>query len=105
MDLQRSSRRARAIVALVGSALVCAPASAYDRDKSDIVELRNGNHLTGDIVSMEYGTLTLKTDQMGTLRIEWPAVRSVSSKFAFAIEQTGGAKFYGTSPPAPTAPP
>jgi len=88
-------RVARAIVALFAGALACAPASAYDRDKSDIVELRNGNHLTGDIVSMEYGTLTLKTDQMGTLRIEWPAVRSVSSKYAFALAQTGGAKFYG----------
>lgn len=93
--LLRTSRRVRTIVAVVVSALVCAPASAYDRDKTDIVELRNGNHLTGDIVSLEYGTLTLKTDQMGTLRIEWPAVRSVSSKYAFAIAQTGGAKFYG----------
>ncbi len=83
------------------TALVCAPASAYDRDKSDVVELRNGNHLTGDIVSMEYGTLTLKTDQMGTLRIEWPAVRSVSSKFAFGIAQTGGTKFYGVLSTSP----
>ena len=98
---QRSSRPARALAALLASALVCAPVSAYDRDKSDVVELRNGNHLTGDIVSLEYGTLDLKTDQMGTLRIEWPAVRSVSSKFAFAIEQTGGAKFYGTIAPSP----
>ena len=28
--------------------------------------LRNGNYLTGDIVSLEYGILSLKTDQMGT---------------------------------------
>ena len=75
--------------------LACAPASAYDRDKSDVVLLRNGNYLTGDIVSLEYGSLTLKTDQMGTIRIEWPAVRTVSSKFAFAVERIGGAKYYG----------
>jgi RimJ/RimL family protein N-acetyltransferase len=59
------------------------------------VLLRNGNYLTGDIVALEYGTLTLKTDQMSTLRIEWPAVRSISSKFAFAVERIGGAKYYG----------
>jgi hypothetical protein len=88
-------------VALIAAKLICTPAYGYDRDKSDVVELRNGNHLTGDIVSMEYGTLSLKTDQMGTLRIEWPAVRSVSSKFAFAIEKTGGAKFYGTISTSP----
>ena len=88
------------------SALVCAPASAYDRDKSDVVELRNGNHLTGDIVSMEYGTLTLKTDQMGTLRIEWPAVRSVSSKYAFAHCANRGSEILRHPwPPAPMAPP
>jgi hypothetical protein len=92
----RSRRAASAILALIACALHCAPAYAYERDKSDVVVLRNGNYLSGDIVSMEYGTLTLKTDQMGTLHIEWPAVRSVSSKFAFAIEQQGGAKFYGT---------
>jgi hypothetical protein len=90
-----------AIAVLIATELLCAPAHGYERDKSDIVQLSNGNYLTGDIVSMEYGTLALKTDQMGTLRIEWPAVRAVSSKFAFAIEKTGGAKFYGTITTSP----
>src|SRR5579862_2255853 len=87
--------RVTALLSLLACVLLCAPALAYDRDKSDDVLLRNGNYLTGDIVSMEYGALSLKTDQMGTLRIEWPAVRSVSSKFAFAVERIGGAKYYG----------
>jgi hypothetical protein len=91
----RKCRATSAIVVMIVCALFCAPASAYDRDKSDVVVLRNGNYLTGDILSLEYGTLSLKTDQMGTLRIEWPAVRSVSSKFAFAVERIGGAKYYG----------
>lgn len=90
-----------ALAALLACALLCAPAYAYDRDKSDVVILRNGNTLSGDIVSMEYGTLTLSTDQMGKIRIEWPAVRSVSSKYAFAVERTGGAKFYGTLATSP----
>src|SRR5262249_4598574 len=64
-------------------------------DKSDVVVLRNGNYLTGDIHALEYGTLTLETNDMGTLRIEWPAVRSLTSKFAFAVERRGGAKSYG----------
>jgi Protein of unknown function, DUF481 len=83
------------LAALLSCALACAPAQGYDRDKSDVVVLRNGNYLTGDIVGLEYGTLTLKTDQMGTLNIEWPAIRSLSSKFAFAVERRGGAKSYG----------
>jgi hypothetical protein len=81
---------------LAASVLVWGLAGAYDRDKSDVVRMRNGDHLTGDIVSLEYGKLALKTDKMGTLSIEWAAVQSVASKFAFAIERRGGAKFYGT---------
>jgi hypothetical protein len=80
----------------LASLLACGPAFAYDRDKSDVVTLRNGDHISGDIVSLEYGKLALKTDKAGTVYIEWPAVRSVSSKFAFAVERIGGAKFYGT---------
>ena len=89
------TRAAAGLLALLASMLASLPARAYDRDKSDVVVLRNGNYLTGDILSLEYGTLTLKTDQMGTLHIEWPAVRSISSKFAFAVERTGGLKSYG----------
>ena len=92
---RRRGGAASAILLLIAYALVSAPAHAYDRDKTDVVVLRNGNYLTGDIVSLQYGKLTLKTDQMGTLNIEWPAVRSVKSKFAFAVERIGGAKYYG----------
>jgi hypothetical protein len=67
----------------------------FDRDKSDVVTLRRGDRIYGDIVSLQYGLLTVKTDNMGTLSIEWPAVRSISSKFEFAVERSGGVNSYG----------
>jgi hypothetical protein len=67
----------------------------FDRDKSDVVTLRPGDRIYGDIVSLQYGLLTVKTNNMGTLSIEWPAVRSISSKFEFAVERSGGVNFYG----------
>jgi uncharacterized protein DUF481 len=85
----------RALLLLLASLLVCGSAWSYDRDKSDVVTLRNGDRLSGDIVSLEYGILTLKTDNMSTLSIEWPAVRAVSSKFAFSIERNDGSKQAG----------
>ena len=91
-----AAQRAGSIcLALFASLLLGGPAFGYDRDKSDVVIMRNGDHMSGDIVSLEYGTLTLKTDKAGTVYIEWPSVRSVSSKFAFAVERIGGTKFYG----------
>jgi Protein of unknown function, DUF481 len=87
--------RTAGLLLLLGTVLVCGLAWGYARDKTDVVTLRNGDHLSGDIVSLEFGVLTLKTDNMETLSIEWPAVRSVTSKFNFAIERRGGTKYHG----------
>ncbi|HXI67532.1 MAG TPA: DUF481 domain-containing protein [Steroidobacteraceae bacterium] len=86
---------AAAVLLLLGSVLVAGLAWGYARDKSDVVVLRNGDRLSGDIHSLEFGILTLSTDNMSTLSIEWPAVRSVTSKFGFAIERRDGTKYYG----------
>jgi len=83
------------LLLLVAGVLACALAWSYSRDKTDVVTLRNGDHISGDIVSLEFGILTLKTDNLSTLSIEWPAVRSLTSKFAFAIERRDGSKYYG----------
>jgi len=92
----RTLRHAAApLLLLLGSLLACGLAWGYARDKTDVVMLRNGDHLSGDIVSVEFGILTLKTDNMSTLSIEWPAVRSVTSKFDFAIERRDGSKYHG----------
>src|SRR5262249_32151328 len=88
--------QAAALLLLLASMLGSPLAWGYARDKSDVVVLRNGDHLSGDIASLEFGILTLKTDNMSDLSIEWPAVRSIKSKFAFAIERRDGTKFHGT---------
>src|SRR5262252_3768191 len=92
------SRQLHPIVAallLLWSVLGCGLAWGYARDKSDLVVLRNGDRISGDIHSLEFGILTLSTDNMSTLSIEWPAVRSVTSKFEFAIERRNGTKYHG----------
>ena len=93
--MHRPRSHTAALLLLTGSVLASALAWGYERDKSDVVMLRNGDRLSGDIVSLEFGILTLKTDNMSTLSIEWPAVRSVHSKFAFAIERRDGSKYDG----------
>jgi uncharacterized protein DUF481 len=86
---------AHLLIAIVIGSLVCTPGWGFERDKSDVVTLRNGDRVTGDIISLRQGILTVKTKSMGTLSVEWPAVRSISSKFAFAVERIGGLNFYG----------
>jgi hypothetical protein len=68
----------------------------FERDKSDVVTLRNGNNISGDIISLRFGMLRIKTNDMSTLSIKWPAVRSITSKYSFAVETREGAKIYGS---------
>ena len=92
---KQSRRTLPGLLLLLASVLFCGLAWGYARDKTDVVMLRNGDRLSGDIVSLEFGILTLKTDNMSTLSIEWPAVRSLTSKFGFAIERRDGTKYDG----------
>jgi hypothetical protein len=100
MTLTRAARSpgaAGAVLLLLFVSLLTSPLVwGYARDKSDVVVLRNGDRISGDIVSLEFGILTLSTDNMSTLSIEWPAVRSITSKFGFAIERRDGNKYHGT---------
>jgi uncharacterized protein DUF481 len=78
------------------AACACFPHVADARDKTDIVTLRNGDRVTGEIKALEYGLLELSTDFMGTLKIEWNQVASIESEYAFDVERIGGARVYGT---------
>jgi hypothetical protein len=42
--------------------------------KTDIVLLRNGGRITGEERDLERGNVTVKTDDTGTLTIEWEKV-------------------------------
>jgi hypothetical protein len=92
---KRTRLAASLCVVLLASVLACGTCSAYERDKSDVIILRRGDRISGDIVALEYGVLTVSTDDMGTLSIEWRAVKSVTSKFAFGVEKSGGVRVYG----------
>src|SRR5262249_34833061 len=95
MRMRRTRAASAAFILLLAGALGSGLAWGYARDKSDMVVLRNGDRISGDIHSLEFGILTLSTDNMSTLSIEWPAVRSVTSKFEFAIERRDGTKYHG----------
>jgi hypothetical protein len=70
-------------------------AHAYARDKTDMITMRNGDRITGEIVKLEYGQLQLETDDLGTVAIEWDAIARVDSSYEFDIEQIGGEHLYG----------
>ncbi len=74
--------------------IVFAPLSA-GAEKTDSIVLKNGDKITGEIISLGQGELTYKTDDMGTLTVEWEQISKISSKNSFTLENVSGARFYG----------
>ena len=70
-------------------------AQAADRDNTDVIVLKNGDRVTGEIEQLEYGLLRLATDDMGTINIEWSAIASIDSKYVFDVQVVGGLRHSG----------
>jgi len=63
--------------------------------KTDVVVVQNGNHITGEVQNLQDNMLSFKTDDMGTLRIKWDKVLHVVSKNSFRVELKGGGILLG----------
>lgn len=69
--------------------------AAEARDKTDVITLKNGDRVTGEIKSLQYGQLELSTDDMGTINIEWEAIAHIDSTYVFDVEEIGGERYSG----------
>ena len=68
-------------------------------DKSDVATTDDGATYIGEIESVQYATLNLNTNPAGLLSIEWRHIKSLTSKFEYRIELSGGVRHYGTLGP------
>lgn len=79
---------------LVGSLILLANSVAAER--TDEVVLLNGNTITGEVKSLQQGKLEFKTDNAGTIYIEWEYVQALTSTQFFDLENQNGDHFYGS---------
>jgi hypothetical protein len=64
--------------------------------RTDVVILANGDHITGEVVVLERGRLEFKTDDAGTLYLEWDKLASlVAARFVEVVTEDGR-RFLGT---------
>jgi hypothetical protein len=80
--------------------LLATPALAA---KTDVVVLRNGDRLTGEVQQLERGRLRLKTDNLGTVEIEWDKVESVAAAAPFDVDDLRGSRYLGSLVPGTVA--
>jgi hypothetical protein len=63
--------------------------------KTDIVYLKNGDRITGEVKNLLRGKLELSTDHMGTISIDWEDIREVVSDVGQVVELSNGQRFFG----------
>jgi putative salt-induced outer membrane protein YdiY len=71
-----------ATVAAGGLLLTCLLSPCW----ADEVQLRNGDRLTGTIMTMEDEILTLNTEHSGEVKIQWPKIQSLSADTPLTIQ-------------------
>ncbi len=64
--------------------------------KTDIVELVNGDRITCEIKKLDRGKLTVKTDGLGTIAIEWDDIVAIVSTARYDVERTSGERTFGS---------
>mgnify|MGYP000883632685 CR=1 FL=1 len=69
------------------------PAAA---DKTDILDLRNGDRVTCEIKNLERGRLKVSTDSMGTVYVEWKDILRITSKEVYILEMEDGSRVEGS---------
>ena len=92
--------RARLPLAALAAILIAAGLPAAAAVKVDVIVLENGTRVVGEVRSMYRGRLELKTDDMGTLQIEWGNVAQVTAPEYFEVEDMGGRLHFGALRPA-----
>jgi hypothetical protein len=88
----------RGISVPIGAAclgLLLLTSRAEARERTDVVTLRGGLRVPGEILQMTLGRLSLRTDDMGRVSIEWLRVTQVESTYPFAVEFTSGTTYFG----------
>ncbi len=87
-----AGRRLLAVLPLL-FLLFCTPLLAQ---KTDVVILRNGTRIIGEIKLLERGRLNYSTDEMKVIYIDWTKVVRISSQNRFQVETVVGRRYVGS---------
>src|SRR5262245_53039700 len=68
--------------------------------KTDVLFLRNGDRITGEVKGLSRGKLDYSTDDAGRLSIEWEKVARLTSVYSFDVEDSFGKRYFGRLMPS-----
>ena len=70
--------------------------TTHAQGRTDVVTLANGDRITGEVKRLERGRLEFKTDDAGTLYLEWDKLSSLVAKRLVEVLTTDGHRFLGS---------
>jgi len=85
------------IRAMLLSSMLLLTTSVFAREKSDVIVMKNGDRLTGEIKGLDSGVLQFSIDYIdGTCAIQWSMVAHLESKQLFVVITEDGSVYSGT---------
>lgn len=83
-------------VLLFSCALLTAT-SLFARESTDVIIMKNGDHITGKIKSLDSGVLSVSLDYVdGTISVDWLKVARLESNQLFVVLTQSGSLYEGT---------
>lgn len=87
--LLRSAKGTRTLAVLLGIGIL--PSASLAREKTDVIVMKNGDRITGEIKKLENGVLQVDLDYVdGTISIDWVRVARLESKALFLVRLQDG---------------
>jgi putative salt-induced outer membrane protein YdiY len=90
------SRLFKAACANILCALILLCCTSAFAAKTDVVLLVNGDTITGEVKSLDFGSLRYSTDSMGTVNVDWEDVATIKSNQKLQVEITDGTRYFGS---------
>jgi hypothetical protein len=90
---------AAVVAGAIAPSLVLAAPKPPAGGKVDVVVLQNGSKVVGEIRSMSRGKLELRTDDIGTIYVEWSKIVQVTAPEFFEVEDMDGGLYFGSLRP------
>jgi putative salt-induced outer membrane protein YdiY len=91
------------VLPILAAAAMLLSAPAFAREKLDVIVFVNGDRITGEIIELQHGQLTVKTHSLGTVKIDWLDVARIESPYNFFVESNAGSRYSGGIVAAPEA--
>ena len=84
--------------------LLTVPSTLLAREKTDVLVMRNGDHLTCEIKRLDSDVLYVKLEYvLGTISVDWSKVDHIESKHLFLVKTDDGSVYSGTIFTAPAS--